>query len=460
MLLRLAAGACSLQPASSREQAVATATFDAASRLSLHPLTIRQEDGEFIVGRLETGTFISLPEIGVRALEILREGKTLKEAEASLTGEDGSTVDLQVFASDLLNLGFIAAVNGHPAPSPGAAPSHLRWLQPWHVRWLFSWPIAGLFCALLAAAVVTVILHPDLLPRPSDFFWSPLLSLVMAVNLVLGTFHVVIHEIAHLLAARAEGIPAHIRPGTRLHYLVLQTDVSGAWALPRSARYRIYLAGILWDLLVFSLLILAMAYAGLPPTGQALLATWVLFISFGLLGELSFYMRTDIYFVFLDLLHSRNLFKDAQHLLRYWSWRVVHGLRPRRGDVLPHPLHALSASERRKVAFYAILLIVGTTIALGRYLFFGIPILFQLISQSVEGLVGAVRTGDILRFLDAGFALLALVGAEAAFVVVFLRSRRGSLALAFHKARRKLSFRPSLRSTSPQSPSPPQTLGS
>jgi hypothetical protein len=191
-------------------------TFHSGSRVSLHLLTVRQEDGEFIVGRVDTGTFVCLPEIGVRALEILRQGDTLHEAEARLAAEDGSTVDLQAFAAELLNLGFIAAVDGDPAGSLTTARSHLPWLQPRHVRWLFSRPLGVAFWTILAAAAVTLILHPDLLPVYNDYFWSPLLSLVIAVNLVLGTFHLVIHEMAHLVAARAEGIPALIRWGTRL----------------------------------------------------------------------------------------------------------------------------------------------------------------------------------------------------------------------------------------------------
>jgi hypothetical protein len=430
-------------------------TFHSGSRVSLHPLTVRQEDGDFIVGRIETGTFISLPEVGVRALEILREGETLHEAEAQLATEDGSTVDLQAFAVELLNLGFVAAVDGDPTPSPVTARSHLPWLQPRHVRWLFSRPVAAVFWTILAAAAVTAILHPDLLPVYNDYFWSPLLSLVIAVNLVLGTFHLVIHEIAHLVAARAEGIPALIRWGTRLQYFVVQTDVSGAWALPRFARYRIYLAGILWDLLAVSLLILASAYAGLPATGQALLAAWILLIFFGLVYQFSFYMRTDIYFVLLDLLHSRNLFQDAQRLLRHRYRRGLHRLLPNRGPLPPDPLLTLSASERRKVAFYAGLLITGTMISLGCYLFFGIPILLQMVSQAAGGLVTGLQTRDTARLLDSGLTLFAIVGTHALFVAAFVHGRRGAIASAFATIARMITPHPALPSGPPQSDAPP-----
>ena len=428
------------------------------SRVSLHPLTIRQEDGEFIVGRVETGTFVCLPEIGVRALEILRQGGTLDEAEARLAAADGSTVDLQAFAVELLNLGFVAAVDGDPTRSSGTARSHFPWLQPRHVRWLFSWPVAAAFWAILAAAAVTAVLHPDVLPRYSDFFWSPLMSLVIVVNLVLGTFHLVIHEMAHLVAARAEGIPAHIRPGTRLQYLVLQTDVRGAWALPRSARYRIYLAGILWDLLALSLLILALVYAGLPPTAQALLAAWILLIFFGVVGEFSFYMRTDIYFVFLDLLHSRNLFQDAQRLLLHRWRQTLHRLLPKRRALPPDPWLGLSASERRKAGFYAWLLITGTIITLARYLYLGIPILLRLVSQSAGSLAGGLQTNDPTRILDSGLTLLAIFATQALFVATFLHNRRAALASASAAIGRMFKAPSASPAGSTKSDSPPPTL--
>jgi len=433
-------------------------TFHSGSRVSLYPLTIRQEDGEFIVGRVETGEFISLPEIGARALELLRKGDTLQEAEARLAAEDGSTVDLQAFAADLLDLGFIAAVNGDPARSSKAARSHLPWLLPRHVRWLFSRPVAAVFFAVLAAAAVTLLLRPDVIPRYGDFFWSPLLSIVIAVNLVLGTLHLGVHELAHLVAARAEGMPAHIRPGTRLHYLVLQTDVSAAWALPRSSRYRIYLAGVLWDLLALSILILALAHAGLPPTGEALLAAWILLIIFGLLGELSFYMRTDIYFVFQDLLHSRNLFHDAQSLLLHHYRLAIRALHPKGAGLPPGPLLARSASERRKVVFYACLLITGTLISLGRYLLIGIPILLGLISQAAAGLIGGFQTGNAFLMLDGGFTLLAVVGMQALFVATFLHGRRRALASVSGTLARLFTSRSGPHRDSPQSDSPPPAL--
>jgi len=401
-------------------------TLHPASRVSLRPLAVHPEDGEFVVGRVDTGVFVSVPEIGARALGYLREGRSLAEVEAQLAAEDGSAVDVQAFAAELLELGFIAAVDEVPIHSTDRTHNHLPWLKPCHVRWLFSRPIAAAYAALLTIAAVTVTLHPDVLPRVQDFFWSPRLSLVMALNLLVGWLHAGGHELAHLVAARAEGIPSHIRAGTRLQYLVLQTDVSGAWSLPRPARYRIYLAGVLWDLMVASLLLLALAHAESPEPVAGLLRAWILVIAFGLLGEFAFYMRTDIYFVFQDLLHSRNLFHEAQRLL-------LHRLRklfPKSSE-RPDPLEGFTHSGRRKVILYAGLLIAGTTLSLGRYLLIGIPILIELVTQAAEELVSGYRAHDATSIFDGGVALLVVVGMQAVFVAAFVQGHHRGLASVF-----------------------------
>jgi len=430
-------------------------TFHPGSHVSLYPLIIRQEDDEFIVGRVDMGTFASVPEVGVRALGYLRQGNSLAEIEARLAAEDGSTVDLQAFVADLMDLGFIAAVDENPVLPSETARNHLPWLKPDYVRWVFSRPIAVVYGVILTVAAVTIVRRPDLLPRTTDFFWSPLLSLVIAVNLLLGWLQVGSHELAHLVAARAEGLPAHIRPGTRLQYLVLQTDVSGAWSLPRSGRYRIYLAGVLWELLVLSLLILVLAYGGLPSIGQALLGAWSLIIFFGLLGEFAFYMRTDIYFVFQDLLHSRNLFQDAQHLLAHRLGRAIYKLLPKPGVLPSDPLLAFAPSDRRKVVFYACLLSAGTIISLGRYVLIVIPILIQLISQAAEGLVSGLRTHNATGLIDGGFTLLALVGTQTLFVAAFFQSHRRGLASAVASVAKVLARHPPSHPDSAPSDAPP-----
>jgi len=43
------------------------------NQVSLHPLGIRRDGDEWIVGRVATGDFVSVPFEGLRAIELLRE---------------------------------------------------------------------------------------------------------------------------------------------------------------------------------------------------------------------------------------------------------------------------------------------------------------------------------------------------------------------------------------------------
>jgi hypothetical protein len=50
------------------------------SRLAFPQLSIVREDDEFLVGDPRSGTFIAIPEVGVVALRVLEDGRTVAEA--------------------------------------------------------------------------------------------------------------------------------------------------------------------------------------------------------------------------------------------------------------------------------------------------------------------------------------------------------------------------------------------
>jgi len=282
------------------------------SRLDLHELIVRREDEHVIAGRVATETFVALPEIAEQALALLAREPSVGEAEEALREQTGADVDLVGFAGNLVDLGFVRAVDGRPA---GAAQAPVRtslpWLRPEHCRWLFGAPAKLLFGALLLAAIVTLALDPDLVPRASDFFWNDHTSLVLAGNTVMFLSGLALHEISHLAAARSVGASGRFSLGTRLNKLAAQTDVTGLWAVPRRERYRTYLAGMACDLLLVSLAVLTLAHLHLPTDLQQALSAFVLLSVFRLGSQLQLYMRTDIYFVLADLLRAKNLMQDA-----------------------------------------------------------------------------------------------------------------------------------------------------
>ncbi|HEX6490669.1 MAG TPA: hypothetical protein VF002_04775 [Gaiellaceae bacterium] len=287
--------------------------------MELFPLAVREEDGEIVVGRVDTGVFVSLPSIGSDVIRALERGLSIEEAEAEVETIAGESVDVAEFAATLVDLGFVDAIDRQRLQTAAAAAPTptFPWLKPNHVDWLYARPFKLCYLALLATGVVAVASHPRFLPHPAAFFWSPRISLVIGVNFLLFLTALAIHEFFHLASARSLGIPARIGLGTRLHHLVAQTDVTGLWSLPRRARRRVYIAGIAWDSALLATTFILLAYGHLPPLGAKLLQALGLVVFFGVASQFLFYMRTDLYFVILDSTRTKNLFADAMSYLSF-----------------------------------------------------------------------------------------------------------------------------------------------
>ncbi|MFD4259035.1 hypothetical protein ACFWR9_15745 [Streptomyces sp. NPDC058534] len=113
---------------------------------------------------------------------------------------------------------------------PDVAPprASLPWLGPHQVRLALHPALPVLGGVLLTVAVVVLFRRPDLVPGYRDLLWSPHGSLVLLSGAAAGWTLLLAHEPAHLVTARAAGVPGRMRLGTRLQFLVMQTDISGS----------------------------------------------------------------------------------------------------------------------------------------------------------------------------------------------------------------------------------------
>lgn len=410
------------------------------SRVVLHRLAIRHDDDQCIVGRIATGQFVALPEIGKKVIQLLQHGSTLGQVEARLKEDLGAEVDLEAFVFTLGDLGFVRSVDDQPVLiTPPAKPS-LPWLRPHHVRWLFTTPMQLAYVGLLLFTLFTIITDPSLLPRYYDFLWSPVTSVTMLVNMVMSLARVALHEVSHLAAARSLGVPARIRLGTRLQNVVVQTDVSSLWAVARRLRYRVYLAGMIFDLGTLSLGILIQAYLPLPAVAQAILKAYVLLTFFSIVGQFHFYMRTDVYFVILDLLKCYNLFQDSLSHAKHLLGKTLAFIRRNATASLEDPLQRLAVHERHKVRVYAWFVIAGSGLALFLYAFYSIPIMIRLLLTAVGAAQQGLQQGDFWRFLDGLVTLLVSTSFEFVFLYLFLEKRVPALA----KLRARLQRQPAV----------------
>lgn len=283
----------------------------AGSRVRLFPLAMREEQGSWIVGRPDTGSFINVPPLAHRALTLLGEGRTVGEVADGLRAESGEDVDVDGFVTALVDLAYVSEIDGRALAVTPPAPQTFAWLRPAHVRWLLHPATAWAAAVIVAASVIAAASRPELLPAYRDLPWSGSGAAVIAGNAAIAWTVIFLHELAHLATARAAGVPGRMSLGTRLQFLVAQTDVSGVWAAPRRTRMIVYLSGTAVDLVIAAGCLLARLTtpAGSPP--DQLLAALTLFTVSAIPLQLLIFMRTDAYFVVQDFFGCTNLYADG-----------------------------------------------------------------------------------------------------------------------------------------------------
>ncbi|MER7869920.1 hypothetical protein ABTZ90_23140 [Streptomyces cellulosae] len=397
------------------------------ARVALHELSVRRDRDEWIVGRMATRTFVALPPAGARAVRLLGEGLSVARTQERLRADTGEEFDIADFVTDLAALGFVARIDGRPLPDPAPPRASLPWLRPRHVRFALHPVLPVAVAVLLTAALVTMLLRPGLLPRYRDLLWSPHGSVVLLSGAAAGWTLLLAHELAHLVTARAAGVPGRMRLGTRLQFLVMQTDISGIELAPRRHRLTAYLSGIALNLSVASALVPVLAATGPASTAHRLSAAALLLALMPLPFQLMVFTRTDVYFVLQDLTGCRDLYGDGLAYARYRCRRLLRS-RAHKGE--DDPSARLPRHERRAVRVYSVVLVVGTGVCLAFMAAVTLPLDIALLARAVRGLApGNTPAG----YADSAAVLVTLGGVNVLWLVTKWRdhrSRRRAKAVA------------------------------
>jgi hypothetical protein len=229
----------------------------------------------------------------------------------------------------------------------------------------------------------------------------------------------VLHEVAHWLGARIEGVPARITISRRYYLMVAQTDLSAMWALPRRRRFGPLLAGMALDTVVTAALLGARAaqFTGWwhpQPTLARLLAALVLGQVFSISFQFVLFLRTDLYGVLITLLGCRNLSRISR-LQMTRRYRPLSAAEERE-------LTAADPRDKAVGRWYGWVQVGGVAVAAFYFVAFFAPETIQMIRWIVAGLTSSAPV--TLRFW------VVLASGCVAFVpvvvppVTYLRDRR------------------------------------
>lgn len=371
----------------------------------------RQPDGEdVIIGRIETGVFLAVPSEAVEVLDYLAQGKTIGEVSELYQQKYGEIPDLDDFLGVLETKGIVRQsvpddeAKGIAAKRIGAKAQgprvryHFSNLPHSVARRLFSRPILICCTATIILATGALIYDPSLAPKRGDLYFPDRRVLTWTILVAASYLTIFIHELGHLIAARALGVNSRMGISNRLWYLVAETDLTGLWAVPKRQRYLPMVAGALIDLLSASLLLLLLfarnkQWLMLPDLGVRVARGMMFFYLMRIVWQFFLFVRTDFYYVIASLFNCRNLLKDTEGYLRNQLAGIFKFIRPVDQSSIP-------LSERRIIRAYSILWIAGRIFAFFMLAIVTIPLAIMYLRNFANTFRSGYRTNPS-DFLDA-----------------------------------------------------------
>jgi hypothetical protein len=378
------------------ESATAISTFPSTLHVTVLPFARRADGDEVIIANQSRTSFLSLPPDAVELLESLAAGLSVGETRAAYEQTYGVTPDVEDLLTVLESEGFIVAnrdiqsIDALAEPASGSGAPRVRYhfenIPETFARRLFGPApviLAGLAIATGAAAFA---LDPSVLPGPTVLvFQHDQLALLLAW-IALSLVGVFIHELAHLVGARAAGVPSRLGLGNRLWILVAETDMTGIWLASRRQRCLAFLAGPLVDLASAAILLLVVFaehrhWVAVDPTLLVLIQATLFQYLARLLWQFEFFVPTDFYYVLGALSGCKNLMHDTQSFLLNQLSRVWTQIQTR-------DLSAIPPGELRVVRLFSIVWLLGRGVAVATLCWITLPILigyWVVVARSVGG---------------------------------------------------------------------------
>jgi len=407
-----------------------------SSIVQLYDLVINQEDNEFLIGREEIDTYITIPIIGVEAIQLIQKGLTIGYVKEHLDKKFNEDINIVNFIKELIKYDFVKKIDDIDIVSKREKKRILfPKIKQRHVKWLFSKHALIGYSIIILLLTIIFITNNQYIPKPQDLFFHDSITIIIIVNYILGWLLIFKHEIAHLFAAKSLGVEGRFSLNLRLHYLVAETDVTNLLKIPRKKRYIVFLAGIISDLLfsaafVFLLLLNDSNIIHINNLVYGILKMMVLIEFLSIVWQFRFYMKTDIYYVIESLVKCKNLYDDSKAYIK----KIFYKLFNKKSNI---DLSKIPYKEMKYIRMYSILFFFGTLITILVFIYYGIPIIIELFLRIIDTLMIGLRTGNQLALLDSILLIIFLGFNYCLVLYLFIRNikrqRRETKLLSGHK---------------------------
>jgi hypothetical protein len=382
------------------------------------PFACRRNGETATIGDLDRQVFLEVPISGLDILEALARGGTVGQVARDYQERHGEPVDIQAFLRDLAAEGFVARPDeiappgGSVAATAGAVPggspdrpnrpprfvSHLDWLTPPLARKLFATPVLVVCGLLVAGGIVLIATTPGLMPGPSSLAFPESVALLVWLTFLIAVPTTIIHELAHVAAARAAGVRARIGISHRLYVPVLQTDMTAIWLAPKRQRFLGFLSGPIIDAASASILIGVLwaeqrGWVSFPPTAFLLLRGVTFIYIARILWQTFLFLRTDFYYTLATALNCKSLMSDTENYLQnqFAKLRLARKM----------DQSGIPRSEMRAVRLFAVLWFLGRFAFIAVLLHITVPVLWFYVQIIIDYLTSPVSRYGGFDFLTA-----------------------------------------------------------
>jgi putative peptide zinc metalloprotease protein len=413
---------------------VLMAKYTSEILVAVYPFTRQIEGEEVVIGRTDIAVFLALPYDAVEILDNLSEGNTVGETQLLYQEKYGEVPDLEELLELLEHKGFVQPLvkdktnqsktfiktTDLPRP-PKLATAHFHFANfPQSLaQRLFSRPVLFSCCVLIGLALVAIAVEPSIIPGWGAHFFHENFTLMRFVLIVMSYATLFLHEMAHVVAARAVGVSCRMGISNRMWMLVAETDLTGIWGVPRNKRYLPFLAGPLLDAVSASVLTLILfaqsrGWFVLHPVVFQLVRAMLLTYLLGLLWQCYFFVRTDFYFVIANFFRCKSLMKDTEVFLRNYLARFIPSVHRVNQSHIP-------VAERWVIRCYAILWLVGRIAALGSLIFIIVPLIWHYY-LAVFGVLSRGYQSNSYAFIDALLMILLVFTPQSIGFWLWIRS--------------------------------------
>jgi putative peptide zinc metalloprotease protein len=337
--------------------------FSRGVTVVLNQITYQEEGSDVIVGRVDTGVFVAIPAEAREILDLLSQGMSIGQVSDFYQEKYGEIPDLEEFLTLLEGKGLISQAGEKPGTAAVVTAKtrklnyHFSNFPQSVAKVLFGKAAIIAYGALILAAIVETIANPSIRPRVSSLYFPSDRALTWGLVVIATYLSLFLHELAHLIAARAHGINSRLGIGHRLWFLVAETDLTGLWSIPRNERYLPFLAGMICDAVLCAAIVFVLvteARGALVMSALLLRFFQALFFTLvmRLVWQFLLYIRTDVYYVIANALRCRNLLGDTEVFLRNQVARIFPSVRAVSQQGIPK-------QELQIIRIYSIIWTVG-----------------------------------------------------------------------------------------------------